>query len=77
MTVRELYNWCKAYRYKDAEVYFVKDWKQVDDNGCLTDLYRVDNVVEQVNIVDEGLEFRDVHEVLISVESQRATARIN
>lgn len=25
MTVRDLYNWCKAYRYKDAKVYMVGD----------------------------------------------------
>lgn len=72
MTVRELYNWCKACRHKEAEVYLVKDWEQVDEDGNLTDLYRLDNVSEQVVIVDDGMDFADIHEVLLCFEEKRA-----
>ena len=72
MTVRDLYNWCKAYRYKDAEVYVVKDWNQFDENGVLTDLYRVRNITDQVSVVDTGLDFEDEREVLLDVVEERA-----
>lgn len=72
MTVRELYNWCKACRYKDAKVYFVKDWEQVDEDGILTDLYELDDVCMQTVILDAGLGFVDVHEALLSFKERRA-----
>ena len=72
MTVRELYNWCKACRHKEAEVYLVKDWEQLDEDNNLTDLYRLDNVSEQVVIVDDGMDFTDIHEVLLCFEEKRA-----
>ena len=72
MTVQELYNWCKACRQKDAEVYLVKDWGQCDENGCLTDLYRLHDVTTQVHIVDSGLDFDEELEVLLEVEEERA-----
>ena len=72
MTVRELYNWCKACRNKDAEVYMVKDWEQTDEQGYLSDLYRLKDISEQVVIVDDGLDFNDEVEVLMEFEEERA-----
>lgn len=72
MTVRELYNWCKACRNKDAEVYMVKDWDQVDENGTLTDLYKLTDINTQYIILDDGLDFVDVPEVLLEFEEERA-----
>lgn len=72
MTVRELYNWCKACRHKDAEVYLCKDWEQVDENGILTDLYHLNDVAEQTVIIDDGIDFTDMHEVLLCFDEQRA-----
>ena len=72
MTVRELYNWCKACRNKDAEVYMVKDWDQVDENGTLTDLYKLTDLNTQYIILDDGLDFVDVPEVLLEFEEERA-----
>lgn len=77
MTVRELYNWCKAYRDKDAEVYLVKNWEEFDEQGCLTDLYRLDGIVDQVVIEDTGLDFKDIHEVILEFETERATYSIS
>ena len=73
MTVRELYNWCKAYRNKDAEVYLVKNWEEFDEQGCLTDLYRLHNICDQVVVEDTGMDFRDTHEVLLEFEEEKAT----
>lgn len=72
MTVRELYNWCKACKNKDAEVYMVKDWDQVDENGTLTDLYKLKDINTQYIIIDDGLDFVDVQEVLLEFEEERA-----
>lgn len=72
MTVRELYNWCKACRHKEAEVYLCKDWEQVDENGTLTDLYHLNDVTEQTVIIDDGIDFTDMHEVLLCFDEQRA-----
>lgn len=73
MTVRELYNWCKAYRYKDAEVYLVKDWEKFDEQGCLTDLYSLKDVLDQMVVLEYGMDFIDKHEVLLEVEEVCAT----
>ena len=72
MTVRELYNWCKACRHKETEVYLCKDWEQVDENGILTDLYHLNDVTEQTVIIDDGIDFTDMHEVLLCFDEQRA-----
>lgn len=73
MTVRELYNWCKAYRHKEAEVYLVKDWEKVDEQGCLTDLYRLKDVLDQLIVLDDGMDFIDKHEVLLEVDEECAS----
>ena len=77
MTVRELYNWCKAQRNKDAEVFMCKDWEQVDEDGYLTDLYRLNDITTQTHYVETGMDFMEIHEVILEFESQPATARIN
>ena len=74
MTVRELYNWCKAQRDKDAEVYVCKDWEQIDEEGNLTDLYRVRDVVMQRRVIDAGLDFEEECEVILDVDENRAVA---
>ena len=73
MTVRELYNWCKVYRHKDAEVYLVKDWEKTDDQGCFTDLYRLRDVLDQLIVLDDGMDFVDRHEVLLDVDEECAS----
>lgn len=77
MTVKDLYNWCKACRHKEAEVYLVKDWEEVDEDGNLNDLYRLRDITTQVVIVDEGMNFKDVYEVLLDVDPERAHAEIH
>ena len=77
MTVRELYNWCKAFKYKDAEVYLVKDWEQVDEGGNLNDLYRLNDITYQCVVVDMGMDFENVYEALLEVSDEQARATIN
>lgn len=72
MTVRELYNWCKACRHKEAEVYLCKDWEQLDEDGNLTDLYKLRDITTYTAIVDDGLDFVDVTEVILDFEEERA-----
>jgi len=72
MTVRELYNWCKACRHKEAKVYLCKDWEQIDEDGNLTDLYELDGIFTQTAIVDDGLDFTDIDEVILSFNNTRA-----
>jgi len=77
MTVRQLYNWCKAFKYKDAEVYLVKDWEQVDEEGNLNDLYRLNDMTYQCVVVDMGMDFENVYEALLEVSDEQARATIN
>ena len=72
MKVKDLYNWCKAYPHKEAEVYLVKAWEQCDEQGALTDLYRLRDISEQVVVVDTGLDFDEVREVLLDFEEEVA-----
>lgn len=72
MTVQDLYNWCKACRNKKAEIFLVKDWESFDEDGCLTDLYRLKSISTQVHIVDMGLDFVEENEVLLEFEEERA-----
>ena len=51
----------------DAEVYVVLDWGCVDEDGNLDDLAEVTDVHTQRRAVDEGLDFRDITEVLIEM----------
>lgn len=71
MTVKELYNWCKAYRYKDAQVFLCKNYEEGDEQGNLTDLYELDSVSDQNVVVDMGMEFEDVHQVILEFKNGR------
>ena len=51
----------------DAEVYVVRDWGRVDEDGNLDDLAVVADVLTQRVMVDDGLDFRDITEVLIEM----------
>lgn len=73
MTVKELINELKKIKEKDAEVYLVKDWEQFDDDGYLTDLYRIDSVSDQLVICPNGFDFDEVREVLLCAEEKCAT----
>ena len=77
MTVRELYNWCKAFKYKDAEVYLVKDWEQVDEDGNLTDLYLLNDMTYQCVVVDMGMDFENCYEALLEVSEEQARYTVN
>lgn len=57
---------------KDAEVYLCKDWEELDEDNNLTDLYRLEDVCEQVTFVDDGLDFTDIHEVILCFSGTRA-----
>ncbi len=69
MTVKELVKELKGYD-KDAEVYFVKDWERVDEQGVLTAIAPLRSVSEQIEIVDTGLGFDDIHEVLLEFDME-------
>lgn len=66
MTVKELKNALKGLP-SDAEVYVVRDWETVDEWGNLDDLAEVADVHTQNVAVDDGMDFRDVTEVLIEM----------
>ena len=51
----------------DAEVYVVRDWERVDEDGNLDDLAVVADVLTQRVTVDDGLDFRDITEVLLEM----------
>ncbi len=66
MTVKELRKALSGLP-SDAEVYVVRDWETVDEWGNLDDLAEVADVHTQQVAIDEGLDFRDVTEVLIEM----------
>ena len=61
---------------KDAEIYMVKDWDDVED-GCLNDLYRLIGVSEQVRVVDNGMDWEDETEIILEFENEKATCIID
>lgn len=66
MTVGDLRKALKGLK-ADAEVYVVGDWERVDEFGYLDDLKEVRDVHTQTVPVDDGLDFRDLTEVLIEI----------
>ena len=66
MTAEELRRELSRYP-KDAKVYLVKDWDAIED-GVLTDLAELTGVSSQIEVVDNGLDFEDLHEVLLEFE---------
>lgn len=76
MTVAEAIKYLKKYP-KDAEIYLCKDYEQCDEDGNLTDLYRLNGICHQVVIIDEGMDWKDVTEVLLEFENKVAKYEIN
>ncbi len=71
MTVAEAIKYLKKYP-KDAEIYLCKDYEECDEEGNLIDLYRLNGISHQVIIIDQGMDFKDVTEVLMEFENKRA-----
>lgn len=66
MKVKDFIKELKRYP-QDAEVYVVGDWEKYDEFGNLSDLKPVYDVSSQNVVIDTGLDFEDVTEVLIEV----------
>ena len=66
MTIKEFIKELKRYP-QDAEVYVVGDWEKYDESGNLSDLKPVYDVSSQNVVIDLGIDFEDVTEVLIEV----------
>ena len=66
MKVKDFIKELKRYP-QDAEVYVVGDWEKYDEFGNLSDLKAVYDVSSQNVVIDTGMEFDDVTEVLIEV----------
>lgn len=66
MTIKEFIKALKQYP-QDAEVYVVGDWEKFDEFGTLTDLKAVYDVTSQIIVIDTGMDFEDVTQVLIEV----------
>lgn len=64
MKVSEAIDLLKRYP-KDCEIYLCKDWEQLDDNGNLTNLYRLQDVTSQSYYEDMGIECVEVTEVIM------------
>ncbi len=58
---------------KDAEIFMVKDWEDMED-GCLNDLYRLIDIIGQVRVVDDGMDWKDETEVLLEFDNEKAKA---
>lgn len=71
MTVAEAIKELQQYP-KDAEIYLCKDWEQLDEDNNLTDLYPLIGISEQVVIVDDGMDFVDIHEVIVEFDNEKA-----
>lgn len=66
MTVKELKRELSRMP-DDAKIYLVKDWDAIE-NGVLTDLAELTGVSSQIEVVDNGLDFEDLYEVLLEFE---------
>lgn len=67
MTVGELKKALKGYK-ENCEVYLVKDWEVVNENGELTDLRSLRDVTSQRIVIDMGLDFEDRTQVLLEFD---------
>ena len=57
--------------YKDAsEAVFVKDWEAFNEDGELTELASLRDVTSQRVVIDMGLDFEDVTQVLLEFEEE-------
>ena len=66
MKVKDFIKELKRYP-QDAEVYVVGDWEKYDEFGNLSDLKAVYDVSSQNVVIDTGMDFDDVTDVLIEV----------
>ena len=66
MKVKDFIKELKRYP-QDAEVYVVGDWEKYDEFGNLSDLKAVYDVSSQNIVIDTGMDFEDVTDVLIEV----------
>lgn len=66
MKVKDFIKELKRYP-QDAEVYVVGDWEKYDEFGNLSDLMPVYDVSSQNVVIETGMDFEDVTEVLIEV----------
>ena len=66
MTIKEFIKALKQYP-QDAEVYVVGDWEKYDEFGNISDLKPVYDVSSQNVVVETGMDFEDITEVLIEV----------
>ena len=66
MTIKEFIKALKQYP-QDAEVYVGGDWEKYDEFGNISDLKPVYDVSSQNIVIDTGMDFEDVTEVLIEV----------
>lgn len=64
MKVSEAIDILKRYS-KDCEIYLCKDWEDTDENGNLTNLYRLQDVTSQSYYEDMGIECVEVTEVIM------------
>ena len=66
MKVKDFIKELKRYP-QDAEVFVVGDWEKYDEFGNLSDLKAVYDVSSQNVVIETGMDFEDVTEVLIEV----------
>ena len=66
MKVKDFIKELKRYP-QDAEVYVVGDWEKYDEFGNISDLKAVYDVSSENVVIDTGMDFEDVTEVLIEV----------
>lgn len=73
MTVKELYDWCKKQKDKNAEVYMCKDYEQIDEDGYLADLYRLKGICTQTRIIDTGFGWEEETDVILEFSNYSVT----
>ena len=66
MKVKDFIKELKRYP-QDAEVYVVGDWEKYAEFGNISDLKPVYDVSSQNVVIETGMDFEDVTEVLIEV----------
>ena len=66
MKVKDFIKELKRYP-QDAELYVVGDWEKYDEFGNLSDLKAVYDLSSQNVVIETGMDFEDVTEVLIEV----------
>ena len=68
MKVKELIKELKKHD-QDAEVFMVADWDKVED-GKLVDIYPLRDIVEQVDVIEDGMDWIDQRQVLLDFDEE-------